>query len=75
MVTSSVTCQENLLKKALSVLLEIEQDGGHFFCISDSGDCFESLRWGLRVLEMPCTSDGDACYTPIAGIPYSRTWL
>ena len=64
-----------MLKKVPSVLLEIERNGGHFFCISGRGGSFESLRWGLRVLEMPYTSDGDACYTPIEGIPYSRTWL
>ena len=72
---SFVTCQENLLKKVLSILLEIERDGGHFFCFLGWGGGFELLRWGLRVLGMPCTSDGDACYTPIEGIPYSRTWL
>ena len=64
-----------MLKKVLSVLLEIEQNGGHFLDFRGRGGSFQSLRWGLRVLEMPYTSDGDACYTPIEGIPYSRTWL
>lgn len=72
---SFVTCQEKLLKKVLSILLEIERDGGHFLCFWGWGGGIESLRWGLRVLGMACMSDGDACYTPIEGIPYSRTWL
>ena len=25
------------------------------------------------VIKMPCTSDGDACYTYIGSIPYSLT--
>ena len=70
-----VTCKEKLLEKVPSILLEIERDGGHFLRFWGRGGGLESLRWGLRVLEIPCTSDGDACYTPIEGIPYSRTWL
>ena len=69
------SCQENLLKIVLFILLEIERNGEHFLCFWGRGGGFELLRWGLRVLDMPCTSDGDACYTPIEGIPYSRTWL
>ena len=59
-------------KKVLSVLLEIERNGGRFLCFWGRGGGLESLRWGLRVLEIPCTSDGDACYTPIESIPYAR---
>ena len=70
-----VICQEKLLEIVPSILLKLERNGGYFLCISGRGGSFESLRWGFRVLKMPCTSDGDACYTPIVGIPYSRTWL
>ena len=28
--------------------------------------------WQLMVVKMPSTSDGDACYTYMEGIPYSR---
>jgi hypothetical protein len=44
---------EKLFEKVLSILLEIERNGGHFFCFWGRGDNLWLLRWGLRVMEMP----------------------